>query len=46
MIEKNIIFKSEKYMLECINNDSAHDKYHMYRVLNLALAIAETEEKG
>lgn len=44
MIEKNIILKSEKFMLECINKDSAHDKYHIYRVLNLALTIAESEE--
>lgn len=44
MIEKDIILKSEKFMLECIDKDSAHDKFHIYRVLNLALTIAESEE--
>lgn len=44
MFEKNIIRKSEKLMLECVNQDSAHDEFHIYRVLNLALTIAETEQ--
>ena len=33
----------EGYMLECMK-DSAHDKDHIYRVLNVALEIAEKEE--
>ena len=33
----------EGYMLECMK-DSAHDKEHIYRVLNVALEIAENEE--
>ena len=32
----------ENYMLECMK-DSAHDKEHVYRVLNVALEIAEQE---
>ena len=32
----------ENYMLECMR-DSAHDKEHVYRVLNVALEIAEQE---
>lgn len=44
MFERNIIRKSEKLMLECVNQDSAHDEFHIYRVLNLALVIAETEQ--
>ena len=34
----------EQYMLSCMR-DSAHDAEHVYRVLYLALAIAETEEQ-
>ncbi len=34
--------KIEKYMLSCMK-DSAHDKEHVYRVLNVALQIAEAE---
>ncbi len=44
MIDRNIIRKSEKLMLESVNQDSAHDKFHIYRVLNLALTIARTEQ--
>lgn len=33
----------ENYMLSCME-DSAHDKEHIYRVLNHALEIAKTEE--
>lgn len=33
----------EKYMLECMQ-DSAHDKEHIYRVLYVALDIAEHED--
>ncbi len=33
----------ENYMLSCMK-DSAHDKEHVYRVLNVALEIAEQEE--
>ena len=32
----------EEYMLECMQ-DSAHDKEHIYRVLYVALDIAEQE---
>ena len=32
----------EAYMLTCMR-DSAHDKEHIYRVLNVALEIAEGE---
>lgn len=34
----------ENYMLRCMG-DSAHDREHVYRVLHIALQIAETEEK-
>lgn len=33
----------EQYMLSCMS-DSAHDKEHIYRVLNNALVIAEAEQ--
>ena len=33
----------EGYMLDCMK-DSAHDKEHVYRVLNVALEIAENEK--
>lgn len=33
----------EQYMLQCMQ-DSAHDKEHVYRVLNVALAIAAQED--
>ena len=35
----------EKYMLECME-DSAHDREHVYRVLNTALLIAESEPEA
>lgn len=44
MIENNVILKAEKFMLQ-LNKDSAHDRHHIYRVLNLALNIAESEEE-
>ncbi len=36
--------KLENYMLYCMD-DSAHDKEHIYRVLNNALVIAQSEKK-
>ena len=33
----------ERYMLDCMS-DSAHDKDHIYRVLYIALDIAEYEK--
>lgn len=33
----------ERYMLDCMS-DSAHDKDHIYRVLYIALNIAEYEK--
>ena len=33
----------ESYMLSCME-DSAHDKDHIYRVLNHAMEIAKSEE--
>lgn len=41
-MNKNTYLKIENYMLSCMK-DSAHDKEHIYRVLNNALAIAKTE---
>ena len=35
----------EGYMLECMA-ESAHDREHVYRVLYLALDIAETEPEA
>ena len=34
----------EKYMLSCMEKDTAHDKEHIYRVLCSALDIAQTED--
>jgi len=41
-MRKELYKKIENYMLECMN-DSAHDKEHIYRVLYMALDIAEYE---
>lgn len=41
-MDKNIILKSEQRMLYYMK-DSAHDKEHVYRVMNLALDIAKAE---
>ena len=41
-LDKATFSQIEKYMLECMK-DSAHDKEHVYRVLYLALDIAEYE---
>lgn len=44
MIDRALIFDCERYMLDCLKNDMAHDPQHMYRVLKLALDIADHEE--
>ena len=44
MIDRNLIFHCEQYMLDCLKNDMAHDPQHMYRVLKLAMDIADHEE--
>lgn len=44
MPDCNLIQKAEAYMLECLKGDSAHDPYHIYRVLNLSLDIAAHEK--
>lgn len=41
-MKKEIYQKIENYMLSCME-DSAHDKAHVYRVLYLAMEIAEKE---
>lgn len=43
MIDKTLIHKCEAYMQECLKDDMAHDPQHMYRVLKIALDIADTE---
>lgn len=42
-MEKTKYHLIEKYMLECMS-DSAHDKEHIYRVLFVALDIADSEK--
>lgn len=42
-MKKELYNKIENYMLECMK-DSAHDKEHIYRVLYMALDIAEYEK--
>ena len=44
MIDRDLIFRCERYMLNCLKNDMAHDPQHMYRVLKLAMDIADHEE--
>lgn len=41
MIDRDLIFHCEQYMLDCLKNDMAHDPQHMYRVLKLAMDIAD-----
>ena len=42
--QRKLIFQAEKFMLEYIEEDVAHDRFHIYRVLNLAIDIAQHEE--
>lgn len=42
-MQKSLYNTIEKYMNSCIK-ESAHDKSHVYRVLNYALLIAESEK--
>lgn len=42
-MNKSDFNKIEKYMLSCMG-DSAHDSQHIYRVLFIALDIAEHEK--
>ena len=44
MIDRDLIFHCEQYMLDCLKNDMAHDPQHMYRVLKLAMDIADHAE--
>ena len=41
-MKREILQRMEAYMVSCMG-DSAHDREHVYRVLGLALTIAETE---
>lgn len=43
MLDKSLLKMSEAYMLRCLQGDSAHDPYHIYRVLNIAVEIAKYE---
>ena len=43
MINTALILKCEAYMQECLKTDMAHDPQHMYRVLKIAMDIAEYE---
>ncbi|MBD5457757.1 MAG: HD domain-containing protein [Lachnospiraceae bacterium] len=43
MTEENYLLW-ENYMLSCMEEDSAHDREHIYRVLYTALDIARTEQ--
>ena len=42
VMTRETYIKIENYMLQCMG-DSAHDKEHIYRVLNNALVIAKGE---
>ena len=42
-MKKETYMDLENYMIQCMS-DSAHDREHVYRVLNNALRIAEAEE--
>ena len=42
-MRKEVYFALEAYMQQCMK-DSAHDKEHIYRVLNNAMAIAQGEQ--
>ncbi len=44
MIDNDLIFRCEGYMVDCLKDDMAHDPQHMYRVLKLAMDIADYEE--
>ena len=39
----DLIYRCESYMRDCIKNDPSHDPQHMYRVLKIAMDIAEHE---
>ncbi|HOO27197.1 MAG TPA: HD domain-containing protein [Lachnospiraceae bacterium] len=41
-MEKNIVYEAKLYM-EQLTKDAAHDREHIYRVVNMALDIAKTE---
>ena len=41
-MNKKVFNEIESYMLECVK-ESAHDKEHIYRVLNYCLYLAEGE---
>lgn len=45
MNKMDMIFRSEKFMLDCMEEDVAHDKFHIYRVLTLAMDIARHEKQ-
>lgn len=44
MISNDLILRCERYMQECLKEDMAHDPQHIYRVLKLAMDIADHEE--
>ena len=44
-MNRETLQRMEAYMVSCMG-DSAHDREHVYRVLGLALAIADTEESA
>lgn len=39
----SLIYKCEAYMKTCLKDDMAHDPQHMYRVLKIAMDIADHE---
>ena len=43
MIDIDLIRKCEVYMQECLKTDMAHDPQHIYRVLKIAMDIADSE---
>ena len=46
MINNALILKCEAYMQECLKTDMAHDPQHMYRVLKIAMDIADHEPEA
>ena len=46
MIDTAMILKCEAYMLECLKTDMAHDPQHIYRVLKIAMDIADHEPEA
>ena len=43
ILDTALIYKCEAYMQTCLKDDMAHDPQHMYRVLKIAMDIADHE---